>query len=51
MGKKLFDFTKIDKDNGTNYPAAVKRILLTNSTRTLFAAYVGYHRQRCYMIL
>ena len=49
--KKLFQFTKIHKDNGTNYAAAVKRTLLTNSTRTLLAADVGYRRQRCYMIL
>lgn len=49
--KKLFEFTKIHKDNGTNYAAAVKRILLTSSTRTLLAADVDYHRQRCYMIL
>ena len=45
----MLEYAKIHKDNGTEYAAALKRILQTNSARTFFAADVGYHRRECYM--
>ena len=47
--KEFLEFAKIHNDNGTTYAAAPERILLSNSTRTLFAVDFGYHRHGCYI--
>ena len=47
--KKLLEYAKIHDEHGTKFYEAAQRILLTNSTKSLFAADVGYHRLGCYM--
>ena len=47
--KTLLEFAKIHKDQRTKYADAAERILLTKSTKSLFAADIGFHMNECYM--
>ena len=45
--KKLIEYAEIDISNNTKFKSAGERLLLTLSTKSLFAADVGYHKS-CY---
>ena len=46
--KTLLEFAKIHVKHNTIYKEAAERILLVKTTKSLFNADVGYHKEQCY---